>query len=232
MITYAPDASFGVNGSSTVVPLLRSARRETTGLIYAQAVGAEALLPTLELDDSLQRQNIAPGPELSWESLLELDQLAPAQRAWRTRAATWVHGGATSGLRLFDADGGQSEASLAIVNDRPLMQPRGIGRHSDPAATRLLTPDLRKLISTVDAMVITSSHRAGIPVKRISIDAFTDPEEAWTNVSLTVSVACPAAHALAFWDYLGDRIDRWRNTLSEESAAQLSESLAVYVDWE
>lgn len=81
-------------------------------------------------------------------------------------------------------------------------------------------------------MVVTSSLRARIPVQRISIGTFTDPEEAWTNVTLTVSVLCPAAHALAFWDYLGDRIDRWRSTLSEKSAAQLSESLAVYVDWE
>lgn len=94
-----------------------------------------------------------------------------------------------------------------------------------------LAPEQLSLLSSLRAIILTSAAIARVPVGDLIFSTFTDPEENWTRVTCTVQVGIATEQALAFWDYLGAQIDRWRRGLPSRQSSLVNESFAVYVSW-
>lgn len=113
---------------------------------------------------------------------------------------------------------------LSLGNSVPIGQ---IGQR----ARAHVTNRNRELLTAIRAIVLSTSYEARVPVTNVLFDSFTDPNEGWTRVICRVSVECLAEQALAYWDYLGAVVDRWRRALGAEEAGEVAGNYSVYVEW-
>ncbi len=182
-----------------------------------------------------------PQAAVSWE-LPSLDFVAPYGEFGQRRArVAWEAPALFPGavfpehrrVQVVDANEANLVTAAAFENEqqlsaRPLTLPR---ERFDASAWMHLDREARRAIQILEAILVTSSFTAHVPVEEVAVHPFTDPEEGWKQITFMAKVRCSALQALAFWDYLGAQVDKWRATLSTEKADFLAQTFSVCVEW-
>lgn len=99
------------------------------------------------------------------------------------------------------------------------------------AVLSLLPGEAKELADSLSAIVLTRVNQDRFPVKAIQWSGYVDPEEGTAELVLTVTVLATSAQAMAFWDSVGDDIERMKEHLPDQGCALLDQHLAVEVDW-
>jgi hypothetical protein len=111
-------------------------------------------------------------------------------------------------------------------------------------ATWLEAPDLRidpdaetdlkqreSLVRKIIALLRSETRRHQIRSAGVRISHFNDPEEGDSQLVITQKVDAGPDVALAYWDELGQSIQRLADTLVAQDARILSDYIAVNIEW-
>ena len=101
-----------------------------------------------------------------------------------------------------------------------------------PSAQVLLTADVQATLDRLVELLENEARTQGIPISKVEVHGFVDPEEDTDSVIVTQWVAVPSQTALVYWDHLGAALEAWTKQLPTDSAAIVAEQIAVEVRWE
>jgi len=157
------------------------------------------------------------GPRVFWEGAgASVDAVAPPGRD----------------LVVVEPDEANPTTFAALRNGQPAVPQSAFPvERVDPSAWAHLDREARRIIPILRAVVVTASLRAGVRVEELRVQSFIDPEEGWTRTIIVARVSCSPVQALAFWDYIGGQIDRWKATLPGDQADLVAETFSVCVEW-
>jgi hypothetical protein len=97
---------------------------------------------------------------------------------------------------------------------------------------RLMTAELNKIAFAV-LDVIEREKKAGIPIKTIGLNTFSDPEaEGAEEIVFELVLQCSADDAMQYWSKLSYTIDSLKSKLSPDESYLLDSKVAVNVEWE
>ncbi len=100
-----------------------------------------------------------------------------------------------------------------------------------PSARTLLPSGVIGLADSVSAIVLTKAEQSGLPIKAVDWLIFEDPEEGTRELVLNTIFEATSDQAMAFWDNVGDDLDRMKLRLSEDLRALMDRYLAVEISW-
>ncbi|MBI2303915.1 MAG: hypothetical protein HYU86_04105 [Chloroflexi bacterium] len=120
---------------------------------------------------------------------------------------------------------------LETLPRRPRISPFKAEIKTEQKAKALLTSEVKRLITPLQAIVRTKSLETGIEIRSIVLSYFRDPEEDHAELVFEVHVAATPSQGLAFWDCLGSAIDRWRSRLTPRLAEILNDRVGIHVVW-
>ncbi len=75
----------------------------------------------------------------------------------------------------------------------------------------------------------SEARRSFVPVTKIEVTGFVDPEEDTDEVVVTVWVKLSPPEALNYWDKLGGSVELWTDYLPADLAEVAEERLAIEV---
>jgi len=101
----------------------------------------------------------------------------------------------------------------------------------DPSASPILTDRVRATIDHLLVLLEREARRSFVPVSKIEVSGFVDPEEDTEEVVVTQWVNVSPQFALDYWDRLGATIEVWIDFLPEELTRVAAERLAIEVRW-
>ena len=87
------------------------------------------------------------------------------------------------------------------------------------------------LIADVRGLLAREGARHNLQVVATTTSTFRDPEEMTEEVVITQRVAASADVALAYWDNVGQAIQRWTTTLPPDAARAVTDEIAIIVEW-
>lgn len=111
----------------------------------------------------------------------------------------------------------------------PRIQPEVIIK---PSARPMLTDRVRATLNRLVVLLERQARQNFIPIDKIEVDGFVDPEEDTEEVVVTQWVRISAEAALDYWDRLGATLEAWIDLLPEELARIAAERIAVEVRWD
>ena len=111
----------------------------------------------------------------------------------------------------------------------PRFQPETI---IDPSVRPMLTDRVRLTLDRILLLLEGEARRSFIPVSKVEVSGFVDPEENTEEIVVTQWVGISAQAALAYWDKLGALVEFWIDFLPGESARIVTERLAIEVRWD
>lgn len=76
-----------------------------------------------------------------------------------------------------------------------------------PSAKHLLTDRVRATLRRLFPVIQDLVRRELVPVRKIELFGFRDPEEGWQELVVSLSVKLPEREALLLWDKLGHMIE-------------------------
>lgn len=97
------------------------------------------------------------------------------------------------------------------------------------SAQPMLTDRVRATVERLLALLEREARRSFMPVSKIEVSGFIDPEEDAQEVVVTQWVKVSTRSALEYWDRLGAAIEAWIDFLPESLARVAVERLAVEV---
>jgi hypothetical protein len=101
----------------------------------------------------------------------------------------------------------------------------------EPSAYELLDQDLAITLDRYLSLLATAARQRHMPVRDVVVYGYIDPEEDYEQIVISQWVVTNAERALTYWDQLGDVIDKWTRSLSEDVARDVEEHFAVEVRW-
>ncbi len=101
-----------------------------------------------------------------------------------------------------------------------------------PSARSMLTDRMQETLNRLLALLTQEARRNFIPVSKIEIRGFVDPEEDTKEVVVTQWVKVPPSTALDYWDRLGAAVELWIDYLPETLASIVVERIAIEVRWD
>jgi hypothetical protein len=101
-----------------------------------------------------------------------------------------------------------------------------------PSLGGVLTDRRRSVLDGLLHLFKREAFRHCIPLTKIEISGYSDPEADFEEVVITHWVRMSAALALDYWDKLGNAIVSWKCQLPDELAIVLADHFAVEVRWE
>ena len=93
----------------------------------------------------------------------------------------------------------------------------------------MLTDRMQETLNRLLALLTQEARRNFIPVSKIEIRGFVDPEEDTKEVVVTQWVKVPPSTALDYWDRLGAAVELWIDYLPETLASIVLERIAIKV---
>ena len=101
----------------------------------------------------------------------------------------------------------------------------------DDSAKVLLGSEDEVLLDRLIAELDSEARRVKLPVVRIEVSGFRDPEEGVEQVVVAQWVKSDAERALDFWDCVGDRIQRWEDEVTDSGEKAAAGRFAVEMHW-
>ena len=102
----------------------------------------------------------------------------------------------------------------------------------NPSARPMLTDRVRMTLDRMLPLLRGEARRSFIPVSKVEVRGFVDPEEDTEEVVVTQWVKVSSQTALAYWDRLGSMIEFWIDFLPDELARIATERLSIEVRWD
>lgn len=96
----------------------------------------------------------------------------------------------------------------------------------------VLTDTVRRLLTTLWAIVVSRALQADFPLGRTTVSVFQDPTEQERKAILRLTCNASAAQALAFWDSLEPDLQSWLETLRENDRTTFISKLGLRVHWQ
>lgn len=103
---------------------------------------------------------------------------------------------------------------------------------TDPSALPLLTDRVQNALQSFRSFLAHEARRNGIPVSKIEVRGFSDPEEDTQEIVVSQWVKVPADMALDYWDQVGAAFECWLTTQPVAIAQLLQERMALEIRWE
>ena len=119
--------------------------------------------------------------------------------------------------------------SQAIELCVPRIEPETI---IDPSARPMLTDRVCMTLDRMLPLLRGEARRSFIPVSKVEVRGFVDPEEDTEEVVVIQWVKVSPQAALAYWDRLGSMIEFWTDFLPDELARIATERLSIEVRWD
>jgi len=98
-----------------------------------------------------------------------------------------------------------------------------------PSAYPLLTAGMEPLLRSYLAVIGRYVQQHSIPIGRVEISGFEDPEEGDQQVVVALWIGLPATEAMGQWHEVGRAIEDWVNGLSDLEADAIAEGIAMEV---
>jgi hypothetical protein len=100
------------------------------------------------------------------------------------------------------------------------------------SAKPLLNSDTEAVLLSLLEILEREARRGHIPVRRVDVTGFIDPEEDEKQVVVTQRVIAPAQLALDYWDTLDLPLEEWTASLPENLQSVATEQFAIVVEWD
>lgn len=110
----------------------------------------------------------------------------------------------------------------------PRIEPKEI---IHPSARPFLTDRVQEILERLKPLLKREAHRNFIPVSKIEVSGFVDPEEDIEEVVITQWVRVPVQEALDYWDRLGAALEVWIDSLPAQLTRVAIERISVEVRW-
>jgi hypothetical protein len=101
----------------------------------------------------------------------------------------------------------------------------------DTKARVSLTSNLLPLSLPLQAIIISGAAEVGFPLERLEWTAFKYKDQKRTDVVLKVISSANRQQALAFWDFIGERVDDWITRISNRQVEILQDRLSFEIVW-
>jgi hypothetical protein len=95
----------------------------------------------------------------------------------------------------------------------------------------VLTNQVRTLLRTLWAIVVSRSTQLRFPLSKTVVSVFTDPTEGESKAILRLSCHASISQALAFWDSLETDLQGWLNNLAEYERVVFITKISLRVYW-
>lgn len=95
----------------------------------------------------------------------------------------------------------------------------------------VLTSQVRRLLSTLWAIVVSRSSQLRFPILNTTVTIFTDPDERESKALLRLTSDTNITQALAFWDSLEPDLQDWVKTLTEHERTTFISKISLRVYW-
>lgn len=123
---------------------------------------------------------------------------------------------------------------MSITAVKPDLAP--LGHHQtpivyDPSCRPLLTGPVRAALDELVSLLTHGAERSGVPILRIDVRGFFDPEEGAQQVVVRQWVDLPAREAFPYWDGLGPAYEAWMHSAPEGLADVYTEQIAFEIRW-
>ncbi|MDP2726107.1 MAG: hypothetical protein Q8P59_01055 [Dehalococcoidia bacterium] len=96
----------------------------------------------------------------------------------------------------------------------------------------ILTDLVRKLLTTLWAIVVSRALQAHFPLAQTTVSVFHDPTEQESKAILRLTCTASGAQAIAFWDSLEPDLHGWLQTLKENDRTTFISKLGLRVHWQ
>ncbi|MBI4788508.1 MAG: hypothetical protein HY782_15865 [Chloroflexi bacterium] len=100
------------------------------------------------------------------------------------------------------------------------------------SARPLLTDRMQGVVDRLLPVLDRAASQHHVPVEKIVVSGFADPEDDSTEIVVTQWTPLPAPAALAYWDQLGLMVEEWTRSLPGPLAALVTDKLAIAVEWD
>lgn len=81
------------------------------------------------------------------------------------------------------------------------------------------------------SLLARGAEQSSVPVIRIDVRGFFDPEEGAQQVVVRQWVDLPAREAFHYWDGLGPAYEAWMQSAPEDLASVYTEEIAFEIRW-
>lgn len=102
----------------------------------------------------------------------------------------------------------------------------------NPSARPILTDRVQATLDRLLVLLEREAQRSFVPVSKIEVSGFVDPEEDTEEVVVTQWVKVSTQTALEYWDRLGAAVEVWIDFLPERLAEVAVERIAIEVRWD
>jgi hypothetical protein len=114
-----------------------------------------------------------------------------------------------------------------MIDPRQLRLPLNPEVH--PSAYPLLTKTAYSALRGYLEVLERYAREHGVPVSRVEIGSFADPEEGTQQLVVAQWVGLPSQNAMEYWQRVGEAIESWVDGLPEAEADKVAEGIALEV---
>lgn len=100
-----------------------------------------------------------------------------------------------------------------------------------PSCRPLLTSDVRVALDGLISLLAREAEQKAVPVLKMDVRGFSDPEEDSHQVVVRQWVKLPARQAFLYWDSLGPAYEAWMHSASKELMPIYTEQIAFEIRW-
>lgn len=101
-----------------------------------------------------------------------------------------------------------------------------------PSVRTMLTDRVQHTLNFLLPALKKEARRSFIPLTRIEVRGFVDPEEDTQEVVIVQWVNVSPEMALDYWDKLSFTVDAWAKSLPQDLASIIEERIALEVRWD
>jgi len=101
----------------------------------------------------------------------------------------------------------------------------------DPSSRPLLTGPVRTALDGLISLLTQEAERKIVPVLKLDVRGFSDPEEDNHQIVVRQWVSLPAREAFLYWDSLGTAYEAWMRSAPEELMPVYTEQIAFEIRW-
>lgn len=103
--------------------------------------------------------------------------------------------------------------------------------HYSPSCQSLLTADVRAALDALILLLIRGAEQQKVPILKIDVRGFSDPEEDNPQVVVRQWVNLPPGEALDYWESLGQEYKSWLHSFPEDLKQIAAEKIAFEIRW-
>ncbi len=123
---------------------------------------------------------------------------------------------------------------MSITAVKP--DPSAISHHPipivyDPSCRPFLTAPVQAALGELIALLMRGAEQENVPVLKVDVRGFSDPEEDSHQVVVRQWVKLPAREAFGYWESLGPAYEAWMHSAPEELMPVYTDQVAFEVRW-